>query len=146
MFANHFLMFESRISGTPQIWEAAALALLSGYVDCFTLPDYRVYASFMSGNTTQTGFHAGHGMFAAAGHNLLPIPIFVVGVFIGTLLVHRCHRRELQRTLLIVAGLLAAGAFAVHHSSPARPRIVVLSLAMGIMNTRVGNASRSLND
>ncbi len=40
----------------------------------------------MSGNTTQTGLQAGDGKFAEAGHNLLPIPLFVIGIFLGTLL------------------------------------------------------------
>src|SRR5258708_2540269 len=57
-----------------QGWRAAGRALISGYVDSFTLLNFGVYASFMSGNTTSAGLHAGHAKFALAGHSLLPIP------------------------------------------------------------------------
>ncbi len=130
-------MFESRVDGAPRIWEATALALISGYVDSFVLSSYGAYASFMSGNTTKTGLQAGHGKLAEAGHNLLPIPLFVLGVFIGTLLAHQSLRHEFRRQLWIVAGLLAAGVAVVYFSAPAWLCIAVLSVAMGIMNTAV---------
>lgn len=128
---------ESRIAGTPRIWEAATLTLICGYVDAFTLSRFGVYASFMSGNTTKTGLEAGNGKFAEAGHNLLPIPLFVLGVFIGTLLARQSQRREFRRQLWIVAGLLATGIAAVCVSAPAWLCMAVLSIAMGILKTTV---------
>jgi uncharacterized membrane protein YoaK (UPF0700 family) len=98
---------------------AGLLALIAGYVDAYTFVSYQVYGSFMSGNTTQTGLQAGEGRLAEAGYNLLPIPLFVLGVFAGTLLVHSAQGRQLRWLFGLVAGLLA------------------LSLAMGIMNTAV---------
>lgn len=62
-----------------QAWRAAGRALISGYVDAYTLLNFGVYASFMSGNTTSAGLHAGQAKLAAAGHSLLPIPFFVMG-------------------------------------------------------------------
>ena len=38
----------------------------------------------MSGNTTQTGLQAGQGKLGLAAYNLLPIPLFVAGVFLGS--------------------------------------------------------------
>jgi uncharacterized membrane protein YoaK (UPF0700 family) len=73
---------------TAQEALAAVLALIAGYVDAYTFLNYQVYGSFMSGNTTQTGLHAGQGGLAVAGYNLLPIPLFVAGVFAGTLIWH----------------------------------------------------------
>src|ERR1700676_1164441 len=70
-----------------QGWRAAGLALISGYVDSYTLLNFGVYASFMRGNTTSAGLHAGHAKFALAAHSLLPVPFFVLGIFIGSLLV-----------------------------------------------------------
>src|SRR5262245_12473525 len=40
---------------------AAVLALLAGYVDAYVFISYKSYASFMSGNTTQTGLQLGQG-------------------------------------------------------------------------------------
>jgi uncharacterized membrane protein YoaK (UPF0700 family) len=60
---------------TAQEALGAVLALIAGYVDAYTFLNYQVYGSFMSGNTTQTGLHAGQGGFAVAGYNLLPIPL-----------------------------------------------------------------------
>jgi uncharacterized membrane protein YoaK (UPF0700 family) len=135
-------MAESRVATTPPIeraraWEPASLALICGYVDSFTLSTFGVYASFMSGNTTKTGLQTGLGNFAEAGHNLLPIPLFVLGVFIGTLLAHSSPRHMLRRPLFIVAGLLAASVVFVYVSAPVWLCIAVLSMAMGIMNTTV---------
>lgn len=136
-------MFEPRIAGTPRILEPATLALICGYVDSFTLSSFGVYASFMSGNTTKTGVQAGLGKIEEAGHNLLPIPLFVLGVFIGTILAHQGSRRA----LFIVAGLLASGVAVVYVSAPTWLCIAILSLAMGIMNTtitRVGGQHLSI--
>jgi uncharacterized membrane protein YoaK (UPF0700 family) len=134
---DHFLMSESRIAGTARIWEPATLALISGYVDSFALSSFGVYASFMSGNTTKSGVEAGHGKFAEAGHNLLPIPLFVLGIFIGTLLAHQRPRHEFRPQLWMVSGLLATGIAVVYVSAPAWLCIAVLSIAMGVMNTAV---------
>jgi hypothetical protein len=42
------------------------LAMVAGYVDAYGFISYRTYLSFMSGNTTQTGFLTGQGHVAAA--------------------------------------------------------------------------------
>ena len=117
---------------------AAVLALIAGYVDCYGFLNYKVYASFMSGNTTQTGLQSGQANLAQAGHNLLPIPFFVVGVFVGTLLAHSRLRYQLRWLVGLVAALLAVGMAAVYLVPlPGGFSIIILSLAMGIMNTAV---------
>jgi uncharacterized membrane protein YoaK (UPF0700 family) len=73
-------------SARMQVWRAAGRALISGYVDSYTLLNFGVYASFMSGNTTSAGLHIGQANLAAAEHRLLPIPFFVLGIFVGRLL------------------------------------------------------------
>ncbi|MFZ0398880.1 MAG: YoaK family protein [Methyloceanibacter sp.] len=102
----------------------------------------------MSGNTTQTGLHAGQGGLAVAGYNLLPIPLFVAGVFAGTLIWHSALAQASRWLFALVAGLLALGLAAVAPGPlPGWFGIVVLSLAMGIMNTtvtRVGEQRVSL--
>ncbi len=75
----------SETSATAQEVLAAILALIAGYVDADTFLNYQVYGSFLSGNTTQTGLQVGQGKLGAAAYNLLPIPLFVAGVFLGSL-------------------------------------------------------------
>jgi uncharacterized membrane protein YoaK (UPF0700 family) len=130
-------------SSLAQGWLAAVLALIAGYVDAHTFLNYAVYGSFMSGNTTQTGLHAGQVQLGAAGYNFLPIPLFVLGVFIGTLLVQSRLGCRLRWLLGLVAALLALGvAVVVAGPMPGWFSIVVLSLAMGIMNTAVTSVGR----
>jgi len=79
---------------------------------------------------------------------LLPIPAFVVGVFVGALLVHPGNPHQLRWVFGLVAALLAAVVVTFHASPlPGWFNIMILSLAMGIMNTtitRVGEQSVSL--
>jgi uncharacterized membrane protein YoaK (UPF0700 family) len=119
-------------------WLAAVLALIAGYIDSFTLLSYKVYASFMSGNTTQTGLHAGEGRIADASHHLLPIPLFVLGVVIGTFLLQSGLRSPLRPLWGLVAALLGTSLTASHLSLlPGWMVIIMLSLSMGLMNTTI---------
>jgi uncharacterized membrane protein YoaK (UPF0700 family) len=120
-----------------QAWWAASHALISGYVDSYTLLNFGVYASFMSGNTTSAGLHAGHAKIVAAGHSLLPIPFFVFGIFIGTLLAQANPHHQLPRHSFVVAALLTVGMAAIYFAWPGWLSIMMLSAAMGIMNTSI---------
>jgi uncharacterized membrane protein YoaK (UPF0700 family) len=91
----------------------------------------------MSGNTTSAGLHAGHAKLAAAAHSLLPIPFFVLGIFMGTLLVRANPHHELPRHSLLVAALLTVGIAATYFAWPGWLSIMILSTAMGIMNTSI---------
>jgi uncharacterized membrane protein YoaK (UPF0700 family) len=129
-------------------WQVAVLAVIAGYIDSYVFLNYKVYGSFMSGNTTQTGLQTGQGRLAEAGLNLLPIPLFVAGVFAGTLFVHSSLRHRLSWLLGSVAALLAVAMAAADPGVlPGWSGIILLSLAMGMMNTtvtRVGEQSVSL--
>jgi uncharacterized membrane protein YoaK (UPF0700 family) len=109
---------------------------------------YGVYVSFMSGNTTQTGYQAAEGAFGPASLSALAILFFVVGSFAGTLMAEFAKRYARQVLYCVVAVALAAivgltqfgmlsGAFA----------IAAISVAMGVMNnalSRVGAQAVSL--
>lgn len=130
------------------VWLVAILALIAGYVDSYAFLNYNVYASFMSGNTTQTGLSAGQARFGVAGLDLLPIPLFVGGIFAGTLVVHSSRRHRVPWLYGLVAALLCL-AIAAAHSGPLPGwfGIIMLSFAMGIINctaTRVGGQPVSL--
>jgi uncharacterized membrane protein YoaK (UPF0700 family) len=138
----------SEVAAPPQGWRVAVLALIAGYVDSYGFLSYKVYASFMSGNTTQAGLQTGQEKLAEAGLDLLPIPLFVAGVFAGALLVHSSLRHRLSWLLGLVAALLAIAMAALNPATlPDWLGIVILSLAMGILNTtltRVGEQTVSL--
>ena len=101
-----------------QGWRAAGRALIAGYVDSYTLLKFGVYASFMSGNTTSAGLHAGHVRFALAGHSLFPIPFFVLGIFIGTLLHLANLNHGFPRHSFLVAALLMMSIAATYFGWP----------------------------
>lgn len=118
--------------------QAALLAFVAGYVDAYALIHYRVFASFMSGNTTQTGLSAGQGQWELAGHNFLPIPAFVCGVIVGTILSEIRGRWTVRGLWIGAAALLLISATSEHFvSGAAWCNIIMLSLAMGILNTTV---------
>ncbi|MGA7623584.1 MAG: YoaK family protein [Candidatus Acidiferrales bacterium] len=116
---------------------AGALALVSGYVDSYTLLKFGVFASFMSGNTTVGGSQAGQAKLAAAGHSFLPIPVFLLGIFLGTLVVQTGQRHQSHRLFALVAAMLTVGSAAAYWTWPGWMCIMILSSAMGILNTSI---------
>ncbi|QDT46810.1 hypothetical protein Pan258_08300 [Symmachiella dynata] len=138
-------------SNTPvrtQLLLAALLATIAGYVDSYAVQKFAVFASFMSGNTTQTGLHAGLGQFAAAAHQFLPIPCFVAGVAVGAFLLEGELKNPVRRLCGLVAVMLAVSAVATRFGSLANTvSIITASFGMGAMNTvlsQVGRQSVSL--
>lgn len=131
-----------------QGWLAIMLALTSGYVDAYAYLNYKIYVSFMSGNTTQTGLQAGQSDMSKAWHALLPILAFVVGVFAANLLLHSGLRGPRRWLLASVAVLLGASLLGARLSNaPQWLEIVLLGGAMGALNTtisRVGAQSVGL--
>ena len=104
--------------------------------------NHEVFVSFMSGNTTSTGAKAGEASFMAAGQSLLPIPLFFVGVFVGTLLLHSRLRQSDPWLLALVAVLIVVvltGALLGVLSDWID--VALLALGMGAMNTTVTRAS-----
>lgn len=127
---------------------AICAAMIAGFVDAYGIITYNTYLSFMSGNTTQTGYKTGQGYFGAAVPSALAIVFFVGGCFAGTLLSHSVVRR----TRRLLFGLVAASLALIIGSTELGflyqgVHIAVVSLAMGVMNTalsRVGAQSVNL--
>lgn len=119
------------------------LGLVAGYVDAYGFLRYQTYVSFMSGNTTQAGFRFGLGQFVAAIPHILALLAFVTGVFAGTLLLHSGVRRP-HRWLFSSVALLLLASIAVTLLSGilALASIMVLSMAMGFMNTTLSRVGR----
>jgi uncharacterized membrane protein YoaK (UPF0700 family) len=109
---------------------------------------YHTYLSFMSGNTTQTGYETGQGNFGAALPSALAIVFFVGGSFAGASLVHSAVRRirrlvfgMVASSLVLIIGFTRLGLLSDGVG------IAVISFAMGAMNaglSRVGAQSVSL--
>ena len=139
----------AQVTARQQGRRAALLALIAGYVDAYAFVKYRLYVSFMSGNTTQTGSQTGQARFAEAGQGLFPIPCFVTGVFVGTVLSHSNLRHPLRAVLGVVVAMLALGiAAGFLPELPGWVTVMFLSLAMGTMSTtitRVGDQAVSVS-
>ena len=127
---------------------AAALAMIAGFIDAYGMITYGVFVSFMSGNTTQTGYQTAEGAFGPAALSALAILFFVIGSFAGTLLVQAAGRLARQLTFGVVAAALAAIiGFTQLALLSGGAAIAAISFAMGIMNnafSRVGAQSVSL--
>jgi uncharacterized membrane protein YoaK (UPF0700 family) len=127
---------------------AAALAMIAGFIDAYGIITYGVFVSFMSGNTTQTGYQAAEGVFGPAALSALAILFFVVGSFAGTLLVQAAGGLARRAVFGVVAAALAevVGLTYFGFLSVAFG-IAIVSAAMGVMNSafsRVGAQSVSL--
>ena len=127
---------------------AVGVAMIAGFVDAYGIITYGVYVSFMSGNTTQTGFRAAEGEFGPAAASALAILFFVGGSFAGTLLIEFAGRRPQRLLFSVVAVVLAAIiGFRQLGALSASIHIAAAGFAMGVMNaaqSRVGAQSVSL--
>jgi uncharacterized membrane protein YoaK (UPF0700 family) len=137
-----------RASAQSQERLAAGLAMIAGFVDAYGIITYGVYVSFMSGNTTQTGYQAAEGQFGLAAASALAILFFVGGSFAGTLLVEFAGGRARRLLFGVVAALLTGiiGFWQLGVLSVG-VHIATASFAMGVMNSalsRVGAQAVSL--
>src|ERR1700727_104037 len=97
-----------RAQARNEEWLAAHLAMVAGFVDAYGIITYGVYLSFMSGNTTQTGYQTAEGAFGPASLSALAILFFVVGSFAATLLAQVTERHARRLVYGVVAVALAA--------------------------------------
>src|SRR5271169_4829347 len=122
--------------------KAVALALVAGVVDAYGIITYQTYLSFMSGNTTQTGYNIGERDFTVALPSAIAIVFFVGGSFAGSFLAHSAARRPGRLIFGSVTALLALIiGFTQFGFLSAGVHIAVVSFAMGVMNlalTRIG--------
>ena len=114
---------------------ALAVVALAGFADAVSYLRFaKVYASFMSGNTTALGVAAAAGHWPQVRLLALVVGLFVVGVMGGTALHRAGSRRPAAWVLAVVAALLAGAAAA----GPAALPLLVLS--MGMLNAAVHQA------
>ena len=122
--------------------------MMAGFIDAYGFITYGVYASFMSGNTTQIGYQSAGGAFGPASLSALAILFFVGGSFAGTLLAQVAGRHARRVAFGVVAVLLTAiVVFWRFGFVSAGAHIATISFAMGVMNialSRVGAQPVSL--
>jgi uncharacterized membrane protein YoaK (UPF0700 family) len=127
---------------------AALLATVAGFIDAYGIIAYGVFVSFMSGNTTQTGYQVAEGDFGPASASALAILFFVIGTFAGALLLEPVGRPARRLVFALVAAILAAifGLTELGLLSTSFG-IAIVSFAMGVFNSalsRVGAQAVSL--
>jgi uncharacterized membrane protein YoaK (UPF0700 family) len=127
---------------------AAALAMIAGFIDAYGMITYGVFVSFMSGNTTQTGYQTAEGVFGPASLSGLAILFFVIGSFAGTLLVQAAGGLARRAVFGVVAAALAEVVGLTYFGFlPFGFGIAIVSATMAVMNSafsRVGAQSVSL--
>ncbi len=130
------------------------LAWVAGFVDAsgFIILSH-IFTSHMSGNTVAAAAYFGTGQWARLAHRMLPIPIFVFGVFGGVLagaLASRCGaRRDFAPAFMLEMGVLGAYAAlgavlqkqnGIFTPPRAYPLVGLLAAAMGLQNATLRRA------
>jgi uncharacterized membrane protein YoaK (UPF0700 family) len=113
-----------------------------GVVDAYSLISFKVYVSFMSGNTTQAGSQIGQGNLSAATPALQALGFFVVGLFLGSWLALSGSNYTRRLLYGLVAALLAVNIGLTELASEANVvGIATLSVAMAFMNVTLTHIS-----
>ncbi len=90
------------------MWVGLALAGSAGFVDAVGyLVLLRTFVAHLSGDSIATGMHAAQGDWHAAFHRAFPIPLFIAGVFVATVLAEALTRRNVRATFAVPLGLEA---------------------------------------
>lgn len=115
---------------------AVFLAFIAGYLDATGLLKWKIYVSFMSGNTTQLGVALSHNKWAVIITTLTVIGCFVLGIYSGTCLSlwKKCKIQTLP--FYIVSGiLLIYTAISLYYNINTTLSIAIIGFSTGVMNT-----------
>lgn len=132
--------------------DTCVLAGVGGCVDAIgVLTLGHLFVSHMSGNTASLGALFGQGEWMQGLPNLVAVPIFVIGLFLGYhFMVERPTSRQCARVLLIEAGLLTIFlALVLSGGAMGRGWFYFLTitpplLAMGLQNATLRQIGRSI--
>jgi uncharacterized membrane protein YoaK (UPF0700 family) len=137
-----------------QAWVGVLMGAIAGGVDVIGyLGLAHLFTAHMSGNSAVLGADAGQGQWRAVVQKAFPIPIFVLGTFLGSLWVDSALRRKAAAPLTggyLLELILLGGALGWGLARPTPPLgspastglTVLMVLAMGVQNAtlrRVGN-------
>ncbi len=98
--------FGPRSKIREKTWLALLLAWVAGTVDAvgyLVLAD--VFTAHMSGNSVKAGLYLGQSQMQEVVPHLVPIPLFVVGVALGTFITEIVVRRRARAVVFIMLGI-----------------------------------------
>lgn len=116
------------------------LVVVAGYVDVVAYMNWKSYASFMSGNTTQLGIYISRNIPTNLILSISALVLFVVGICVGTCIA--MWKRNKVRTLpFIIASVIftAYSLLTFYYAIYPPIAIGILAFTMGIMNTVITN-------
>ena len=91
-----------------QGWPAFLLSAVGGSVDAVGfLVLFHLFVAHMSGNSAALGAYFGQGQWQMGFRHLFPIPLFLFGIALGTILSETTTRWQLRSTFSVVLGLEA---------------------------------------
>jgi uncharacterized membrane protein YoaK (UPF0700 family) len=137
------LVFETELAASSdqirmQEKLAIFLAFIAGYLDAAGLLKWKIYVSFMSGNTTQLGVALSSGKLLVIITTIAVISCFVLGIYAGTCLSlwKGCKIQTLP--FYIVSGILILYTAVSHYYDINTVlSIAIIGFSTGIMNTIV---------
>ncbi len=89
-------------------WMAVMLAWVAGFVDAVGyLTLLQLFTAHMSGNSVAFGAYLGQGNWGEVLRRGFPIPLFVLGVALGTIIIEIICRRGVRSTVALILALEA---------------------------------------
>ncbi|PBJ05447.1 YoaK family protein [Flavobacterium sp. ACN6] len=117
---------------------AVFLALTAGYLDAVGILKWKIYVSFMSGNTTQLGISLSNGKASILITTCTAIVCFMLGIFAGTCLSLSKDFKMPALPFYIVSGILIMyTAINQYYTIHTLVSIAVIGFSTGVMNTIV---------
>ncbi len=132
------MAFSPLVSVQAQERLVVSLAFIAGFVDAYGFITYATYLSYMSGNTTQSGYLIGEGHFLEAMPTLAAIIAFVMGLIVGNLLTYtdkyQGRKKVLSLTVTLLGLIVLLTELGIVNNFV---HIATISFAMGIMNSTI---------
>lgn len=117
---------------------AVFLAFIAGYTDATGLIQWKTYASFMSGNTTQLGTAVFSEKYGVIISSVIVISFFLAGIYTGTCLSLSKKFRSTKMIFYTVSGIMILYSITDYYEHIANGvSIAVIGFSMGLMNTIV---------
>jgi len=125
-----------------QLRTVICLAFIAGFTDAYGFLNFKTYVSFMSGNTTQTGYGLAQFNFQGIKLALMAIFSFSTGIFSGTYVSAYQWYKKLWTPYVIVSLLLLLYMFTIIFFKNIYYSIIYLSFTMGFLNTALNTIGK----
>jgi len=141
------------VSARPAATTLILLTLSAGFVDAVGyLLVVSVFTGFMSGATLGTGLSLGQAQWITAFHRVIPIPAFIIGLFIGRRLLESLTRRGARSrlapglliTLCCVATFLVGASVAARNGPIASQSELLVTALLSVLAVGLGVQNATL--